>query len=285
MLAHLGVVGRALERDVERDLEAVLGRLRDQVGESLRACRARAGWRCGRPPRRRWPTGCRHRRARRPARCSCPCAARGRSDGSAGSTARRSPARRRTGSALRRRLKRAVPAGLGRGRAREQLVPAAEARALAVGDQRQLERERGLQAAVGMSAATRASASSSASAFSVSASCLRSGRRVAQLRGPVGQRLAIAAARAPGCFVDQHRADLRRDADVVGVDAALQLVAPRLEVIDPGGHRVDDSARARRAGTRRATRRCPAPPSPLRRSARRRRCASAASRAGRRGRR
>ena len=45
------VVGRALEGDVERDLQAVRRRPPRRGRRSPRACRARGGWPCGRPPR------------------------------------------------------------------------------------------------------------------------------------------------------------------------------------------------------------------------------------------
>ncbi len=41
MLAHVGVVGRALERDVQRDLEPELAGARPRAAGSRRACRAR----------------------------------------------------------------------------------------------------------------------------------------------------------------------------------------------------------------------------------------------------
>ena len=64
MLLHVRMIGRALERDVERDLDAVRrGASRPGAGNP-RACRAPDGSPCGRPPRRRSPTGCRRRRAR-----------------------------------------------------------------------------------------------------------------------------------------------------------------------------------------------------------------------------
>ena len=61
VLGDPGVVGRALEGEVQRDLEAVDLRPRRRAPGSRPACRARGGWRCGRPRPRRWPRGCRGR--------------------------------------------------------------------------------------------------------------------------------------------------------------------------------------------------------------------------------
>ena len=58
MLLDPGMVGRALDREVERDLEAVRVRGRDQPAEIVEACRARDGARRGRPPRCRSHRGC-----------------------------------------------------------------------------------------------------------------------------------------------------------------------------------------------------------------------------------
>ena len=128
MLAHVRMVGRALEGDVERDLDAVLACCRDQADGNPRVSPAPDERSCGRPPSRRSPTGC--RLARRGVERVVPALALGacRSDGSAASRARRSPSPRRTGSRSTTSLKRAV-ASIASRRAREQLVPA-EKRAL-----------------------------------------------------------------------------------------------------------------------------------------------------------
>ncbi len=57
------VVGRALERDVERELDPSRLGGGDQLARSRRACRAPGGSPCGRPRRTRSPTGCPDRRA------------------------------------------------------------------------------------------------------------------------------------------------------------------------------------------------------------------------------
>ncbi len=53
--------------------------------------------------------------------------------------------------------------------------------------------------------------------------------------------------------VDQVGAGLRRDAQVLGVDAAREIVAPRQEGVDPGRDRVAIAADRRRRRTRRAS--------------------------------
>ena len=108
MLRHPRMIGRALEGDVERQLEPALvtggGELVHVVERAEIGVRRRGGRRC--------PTGCRRRRAR-PRRCCCgPCGGRRRSDGSAGGRARRSPGRRRSrGDRSRRQGSRVRSAG------------------------------------------------------------------------------------------------------------------------------------------------------------------------------
>ena len=112
------VVGRALERVVERDLHAVGRRSRRRSGRSRRWCRGRGAPRCGRPRGRRSPTGCRGRRARgsvllRPLRKRVP-----RSGGSAGGRRRRSPSPRWPASRSRPRRSRPRIGGTARTRRR-----------------------------------------------------------------------------------------------------------------------------------------------------------------------
>ena len=114
MLGHPRVVGRALEGDVQRQLDARSRQAAARLSTS-RARRCKAG--CPRGGRR-WPTGCRRRRAR-PRPCCCgPCGGRGRSGGSAAGRRRRSPGRRRSrGDRWRRstcRLGRRVERGAGK---------------------------------------------------------------------------------------------------------------------------------------------------------------------------
>ena len=182
---------------------------------------------------------------RRRARCSCPCAACGRSDGSAAGTARRSPWPRRTAGAPRTSSKVPCAPGFGRGGAREQLVPGAEARALAVDHQRQLDRMLRGQAAVGI-------ARGEVDEGLVQRQALRRrfhgvvDRRGLQLAAPARQRLRVGALRALGRGGDLLRADLRGDADVLGVDAACHVVAPGLEGSTQAA-RCSGSGRARAA--------------------------------------
>ena len=103
MLAHVRMVGRALERDVERELEPELAGAGDEPPEileraELRVQRLVAAFGGADGPRAADVLG------RRPRACCCgPCAARGRSGGSAAGRARRSPSSRRTRAAPRNR--------------------------------------------------------------------------------------------------------------------------------------------------------------------------------------
>ena len=71
-------------------------------------------------------------------------------------------------------------------------------------------------------------------------------RALLERAGPSGQRLAILAGGALGSGRDLQRADAGGQADVVGIDAAHQLVAPRLEGVDPGRHGVEVAPERRR---------------------------------------
>ncbi len=96
MLLDPGMVGRALDGEVERDLQPVLVRGRDQPREILEACRARDG--CASWPPSVGADGIGAAgivRAGGQAVVACPCGWCGRSDGSAGSRARRSRGRAR----------------------------------------------------------------------------------------------------------------------------------------------------------------------------------------------
>ena len=61
MLADPGMIGRGLEGEIERDLEALPARGLDEPIEVRRGCRAPARSPCGRRPPSRSPTGCRDR--------------------------------------------------------------------------------------------------------------------------------------------------------------------------------------------------------------------------------
>ena len=138
-----------------------------------------------------------------------------------------------------------VPAGLGRRRPREQFVPGAEIRPFAFGQERQVDRVPGFQAAVGK-------ARSQFGQRLVERQCLER-MRVALGRlgsgfdfmSPVFQRLSMGARGALRGAGNLDRADLCRNADVVRVDSARHLVAPRGERIDPGHHGVDIGADGR----------------------------------------
>ena len=157
----------------------------------------------------------------------------------------------------------AVPRRVVRRRAREELVPARKARALAIDRQRKSVR-RGPHAAGrdGVQRSPRAPRRAP-SAFSASASAA-CGERVEQLVRPrraAAWRRGPLRARCAACSISVGAA-ARGDAQIVDVDAALEVVAPRQERIDPGAHGVAASARARSTTKlRRASGRCRAAPS------------------------
>ena len=135
-------------------------------------------------------------------------------------------------------LQRAVAPGLGRGGAREQLVPAAEARALAIDHQRQRLRPAGSQTAVRIAGGERGE-------FRVERQRLqRVGRAPCpEARRPLEQPPALLRRRARRGPFDQRRTDLRGDRDVCRIRAPLELVTPRQEMIHPGAHRVEVAPR------------------------------------------
>jgi hypothetical protein len=94
VLLHPGVVGRALEGDVEGDLDAELARRPRRRG-SHRACRAPGGPRCGRPRPADRPRAARDRPGLPAGRVVRPLRWVGRWGGSAAGRGRRSPSPRR----------------------------------------------------------------------------------------------------------------------------------------------------------------------------------------------
>ena len=139
---HVGVVGGALQGDVDRDLEAELLRPGRRRSRSRRSRRGRGGWRRGRRRASRWRRGCPGRLVRRRGCCSVPCGWSCRSGGSASGRRRRSPSAAIAGS--RSAAVRSVPDGPHPGLrvlhgalgAREDLVPRAIQGALALHEQR-----------------------------------------------------------------------------------------------------------------------------------------------------
>ncbi len=91
VLAHPRVIRRALDREVERDLDPQALRGLHEAAEVLERAELRVHRGVAALGRRRWPTGCPDRRGPRPARCPGPCARCGRWDGSAAGRRRRSP--------------------------------------------------------------------------------------------------------------------------------------------------------------------------------------------------
>ncbi len=175
---------------------------------------------------------------------AAPCGARGRSDGSAAGRARRSPSAATYGSrASQSRTCRARR--LGAARAREELVPGA--RSARARDRRPAETRPGRRSrSDGRDGARRSAASVSSSA---SVAQRRSNRcACAQLRGPRLQRVADRRRRARAAAASIRSApDQRGDAQVVGVDAALEVVPPRQERVDPGARPCTGSGRPARA--------------------------------------
>ena len=125
MLGEPGVVGRALEREVERDLDAVLARGGDEARRSRPGARVRVDARCGRRRPSRSPTGCPGRPGRRRGCCCGPCG------GCADRVDRRQVehVEAELGEPRQRLSTPSKPAE----RAREQLVPGAEARGTLTG--------------------------------------------------------------------------------------------------------------------------------------------------------
>ena len=112
MLAHPGMIGRALQGVVEGDLHAVGPDLGRPDRRSPRWSRAPGRWRCARPRRSRWPTGCPGRRSGAVRVLLRPFPGRAcRWGGSAAGTARRSPWRASSGTRRGRPLQAAVATG------------------------------------------------------------------------------------------------------------------------------------------------------------------------------
>ena len=94
MLGQPGVIGRAVDREVERDLETRRLRGGDHRVEVVRGAELGVERVVAAVLRRRSPTASRRRRAWRARRCSGPCGSSGRSGEPAGGRRRRSRARR-----------------------------------------------------------------------------------------------------------------------------------------------------------------------------------------------
>ena len=192
------VVGRALDREVERDLEPELARARDQAVEVVE--RAELGVDRVWPPSvgADRPRAARIARRRRSACCSGPCVRSGRSGGSAAGRRRRSRARRARGSTS------STPS--------------------------KPPHERGKSS---YQAPKRASSrSTSSSSVPRSATVLAAVAGVRSRRAPPRRSSAGHAERAAAPSASSLRqVGLRR------LDLAPQLVAPRREAVDPGRRR------------------------------------------------
>jgi len=229
MLGHVGMVGGALERDVQRDLDAPFARAREQAPEILDRSKlgvdrlVAAFGRADRPG-----TACvlRERDQR-----VVPALAVDAADGMDGRKVQHVEAHLRDIGQPRLAVAEGpVPRGLARRRAREHLVPGGEARPLAIDDERILDLAGDRETAVGMPAGDRGKLFVQADALQV-----RELVRLAQLRGPAVESLAVLAPGASRGGFDEARADQRRDAKVLVLDAARKIVAPGEESVDPRG--------------------------------------------------
>ena len=133
-----------------------------------------------------------------------------------------------------------------RSRARKELVPGAEAGAVAIGHQREIDAELRLEAAIGIALGDDGQAVVERERFQLG--CRHAGAQAFAFEGarPLQQRLAVFARGALGRRGNLDRAHARRQADVFGIDPALQFMPPRLEGIDPRRHGVVVAARRRR---------------------------------------
>ena len=252
MLGDVGMVRGALEGDVQRDCRC-RGRAPPSTSARKSASLPSSGWIARWPPSADadGPRAAGIVRARRSACCSVPCAGSGRSDGSAAGRARRSPSPRSRGRLRDAVLEGAVAAGLRRGRARKQLVPGAVAGQHRIDHDRQLALELGGVAAVRIgghrparvpretpsSAPLRADPAGPSSAWAqlLAAVCASS---------PPARAAASRTIAAPDCSAVSMSA---------GFYAALEVVLPGEEAVDPGRDGVVVAAEARRPGTRRAS--------------------------------
>ncbi len=235
MRLHVWVIGRALVREVERDFEPQVLRLRDQPAEVFE--RAERGMHglvaallCADRPRRADVVRFRDERivlalALFPA------------DRMDGRKVNHVEAELRDVRKARLAVaQRAVAPRLGRSRAREKLVPRRESRALAIRDERHLERPGRRKAAVGK-------ARGQARECLVERECaqrvgITSGGGAGESAGPFEQALAIRAGGARRRLLEEVRADACRDAQIVEILAPYELGAPGKPCVRPGGDRI-----------------------------------------------
>ena len=126
-----------------------------------------------------------------------------------------------------------MPVGHRRGRARKELVPGAEARALGVDDERQL-RVRHRKPRLDVALRERAERGVETERAQVAPV----GRRVAQRARPRLEAGAFLLAGALCRLRDQRRAQPRRRAQILGILAPGEVAPPRGEGVDPRPHRV-----------------------------------------------
>ena len=147
-------------------------------------------------------------------------------------------------------LEGAVHARLAAGRAWKQFVPAAEARAFAIRDQRQVDPEAGLQVPVRVSRRGGAQRLVERQRLEFVGAHLAGSGLALQRQGPMRQRVAILTAGALGRRRDLKGANPCRQPDIVRIDAAHQFMVPGLKSVDPGedGVAVAPEGRRREAG-------------------------------------
>ena len=238
MRFHVRVVGRALERDVERDVDADLPRLRYETPKIVQRPELRmngfvaALFRTDRPRAAHVVGGGRERVV--PAFALVP------SDG----MDRRQVEyiESELAHVVEPRLdiaERAVASRLGARRAGKELVPAREARAHRLDDDREL-------LFISRGKATIRIALGERRELFVERDALDLERvfGVDQLLAPGAQTLGVAPRRAIRCLGDQLGSDERRRCDIRRIDPALEIVAPRKEVIDPRGDGVTIAPKA-----------------------------------------
>ena len=236
MVVHVRMVGRALERDVERDLEPERARPRDQPPKvieraKLRVQRLVAAFGRADRPRAADVVRVGGKRVVAPLAPLAPDRMNRRQIKDVEAHLRDV---RQTLFAI---AQGAVRAGIVAARAGKHFVPRAEARQRAVDDERQLGRKRCRRAAVGMAHRD------GGHRFVHGHGAQRAGiALVAQPRGPPEELPAVVSGRAARRRTDQQRADLRRDMHVLGIDTALEMVSPGQEGVDPRLDRVPIAA-------------------------------------------
>ena len=241
VLLHPGVVGGALQREVQRHLHAQLGGPPHEPVEVVQACPDPGGPRRGRPRASRSPTARRHRPGRRRGCCCGPCGRSCRWGGSAAGRPRRSPSRRSRAAARRpcgrcRAAARGVPSD--RGKNSYQEPNSARSRSTSSGSGRDAvtSSRSGCRPSTASTSGVSAAASRAATGASRRAG-LRRGEQHRRGRpfGHAGRRPLV---QLGALLQDQFRVDARRDLDAARVAPGGHRVAPGLHPVRPVAHGV-----------------------------------------------